>query len=585
MVKGKTTSRRLSPAPAQPQIAPLPSHIQLPTTSLCAPGSVQLPAVSTGVSLFPFLTDSLSSVPPVVTEPQSSREQSIEKTTPTSAPASDTMQSPMSHSEKSVKDEDTSAESQKPVPAFLNKLYSMVEDPKTNHLIHWSKDGKSFIVTRQDQFGKEVLPTFFKHNNFSSFVRQLNMYGFRKVPHLQQGVLSTDTGSEEWEFSNPNFQRGKPERLRFVTRKKGKEGHEHELAVPGTFPANRATLDVASIISEFQAIKRQQDAINQDLNAIKNDNRLLWHETLSAQEKNRSLEDMINKILRFLASVYSHDRKRALAPPRKRRLMLDNGMIVDDDSEGKFAKRGTKRTSVSDEEEEEEDVVHIDTRQGKRKKSGSYDKPNGNAQTKAAQPEAQDALALARANAHFLPNDLSNQNASIDLDPQIQQLLMNMSSAPPILPSMPAGNIPGSLPDFQAYFPDLANSLSDNTNNPANFNFDLGSDLIPSTSAPNTLYTPQTTRSELVAQNPQLSALANHQKSYDDILDRVNDVHDRYENIAAYLAQYGLTPEEFESGNFANAGLDSLTSTSTPEDLSNYVETHPEDESLSPNAL
>ncbi|CAO3699083.1 unnamed protein product [Rhizopus stolonifer] len=35
---------------------------------------------------------------------------------------------------------------QKSVPAFLNKLYSMVNDPTTNYLICWSEDGKSFFV-------------------------------------------------------------------------------------------------------------------------------------------------------------------------------------------------------------------------------------------------------------------------------------------------------------------------------------------------------------------------------------------------------------------------------------------------------
>ncbi|KAG7274847.1 hypothetical protein CRUP_038820 [Coryphaenoides rupestris] len=75
------------------------------------------------------------------------------------------------------------------VPAFLTKLWTLVEDPDTNHLICWSATGTSFHVFDQGRFAKEVLPKYFKHNNMASFVRQLNMYGFRKVVNIEQSGL------------------------------------------------------------------------------------------------------------------------------------------------------------------------------------------------------------------------------------------------------------------------------------------------------------------------------------------------------------------------------------------------------------
>ena len=63
------------------------------------------------------------------------------------------------------------------VPApFLSKTYELVDDPTTDHIVCWGQHESTFIVWRPSEFARHLLPNYFKHSNFSSFVRQLNTY-------------------------------------------------------------------------------------------------------------------------------------------------------------------------------------------------------------------------------------------------------------------------------------------------------------------------------------------------------------------------------------------------------------------------
>ncbi|KAF4614530.1 hypothetical protein D9613_002455 [Agrocybe pediades] len=239
----------------------------------------------------------------------------------------------------------------------------MVNDPNNAELIRWSEAGDSFFVLDHERFAHEVLGRWFKHRNFSSFVRQLNMYGFHKIPHLQQGVLKSDSQETEfWNFAHANFHRGQPDLLCLIQRKKqvggggGGQGAQAIMPPPGggqtgeggevldiraaadgsgsnanliaspspssssTAPTQASTsgtgssthptltqnqlLDIHSIISGITAIKRHQTTISAELNQLKQSNQLLWQDALAARARHQKQQDTINRIVKFLAGVF-----------------------------------------------------------------------------------------------------------------------------------------------------------------------------------------------------------------------------------------------------------------------------------------
>lgn len=201
------------------------------------------------------------------------------------------------------------------VPAFLTKLWTLVEDPQTDELIRWSPSGTSFHVFDQGRFSKEVLPKFFKHNNMASFIRQLNMYGFRKVVHLEQGGL-VKPERDDTEFQHPFFIRGQEFLLENIKRK--------VTAVPSVRQEEvKAADEVNRILTDVKVMKGKQETIDSRINAMKQENAALWREVATLRQKHSQQQKVVNKLIQFLISLVQNN--RIMGVKRKMPLMLNDG--------------------------------------------------------------------------------------------------------------------------------------------------------------------------------------------------------------------------------------------------------------------
>merc|ERR1711862_642939 len=76
-------------------------------------------------------------------------------------------------------------------------------DKGLSKIIEWSVSGKAFRIDNVSQFASIVLPKYFRTSKFSSFQRNLNLYGFFKVRR----------GPDIDMYAHPSFIRGCPEAL------------------------------------------------------------------------------------------------------------------------------------------------------------------------------------------------------------------------------------------------------------------------------------------------------------------------------------------------------------------------------------
>ena len=203
---------------------------------------------------------------------------------------------------------------------FIHKLYTMVSEPETAHIFDWSTDGNAIELLDLEAFVSELLPVYFKHGNLSSFVRQLNTYGFSK------------TSSDAWRFSHPEFRQGHPERLHLIQRKSSHRpsgsGAGHELAThKSTDLGSDATAAAEPLVirslaapqpagsdttaAAFASTDHGGGAVAQELSTLRVQSEAMMSRIVQLSQQMRETvakqadtRESIGKIMGFLSQVY-----------------------------------------------------------------------------------------------------------------------------------------------------------------------------------------------------------------------------------------------------------------------------------------
>ena len=183
------------------------------------------------------------------------------------------------------------------VPAFLAKLWKMVDDPDTNHLISWGHNGNSFVINNQTEFSQSLLPYYYKHSNLASFVRQLNMYGFHKVVGVEAGGLKSEK-DQEMEFAHIYFVRGQEILLSHIKRKVAST----KGPTPSQFAPSIKTEKVTEVLNEVSQLKDKQEDMDSKLDTMKKENEALWREVITLRQKHSNQQKIVNKLIHFLMS-------------------------------------------------------------------------------------------------------------------------------------------------------------------------------------------------------------------------------------------------------------------------------------------
>lgn len=229
-----------------------------------------------------------------------------------------------------------SSSSSAPAP-FLLKTYELVDDQMTDPIVSWSPNGCSFVVWNPTEFAKDLLPMYFKHNNFSSFVRQLNTYGFRKID------------PDQWEFANEEFIRGQRHLLRNIHRRK--PVHSHSSNNQGQSAVPLTDTERHEYEKEIKALKHDKNSLHSELQRHKRERQEFDLQIQLLHERFQNIEHRQKQLTVYLAELVQKPGLASILMQKsemhnKKRRLLSSSHFCDESNLEENWDLKLKRTSI-----------------------------------------------------------------------------------------------------------------------------------------------------------------------------------------------------------------------------------------------
>ncbi|XP_030506759.2 heat stress transcription factor A-8 [Cannabis sativa] len=176
------------------------------------------------------------------------------------------------------------------IAPFLKKCYEMVNDDSTDSIISWNDTNDSFVIWDMTQFSVGLLPKYFKHSNFSSFMRQLNIYGFRKVH------------PDRWMFANDGFIRGQKHLLKNICRRKHSQDPDQRKAFQQKESHPEETYEKVEdgLWREVENLKIDKGALAQELVNLQQHQETADNKMLVLGDRLQGMEKNQQQMLSFL---------------------------------------------------------------------------------------------------------------------------------------------------------------------------------------------------------------------------------------------------------------------------------------------